>query len=167
MTKRNNSFANLDQVEKTYYNGIPTIKAKTSLAMQQTGGVMIWEIGQDCFNGNSLLNIIFETKLLNRKEEIFVATEVAEKVEEEEPFPDKIIPESQPIEAQLTKFDAWEVVPAKGRFVLLDVQGREVFSKQIESTHTLKINTGFLLNGLQFFKIVEEGMPFIQEQLAN
>jgi hypothetical protein len=166
LTKRNISFAHLDQVGKTYYNGIPTIKAKTSLAIEQTGGVMIWEIGQDCFNGNSLLNVIFETKLLQRKEEILVVQEVVEKVEEE-PFPEKIIPEPQPLDAQLAKLDEWEIVPIKGRFVVLDIRGREIFSKSLESNHTLKVNAGFFLNGLQFFKIVEEGTPVEQTQLTN
>lgn len=166
LTKRNTSFANLDQVGKTFYNGIPTIKAKTSLAMEQTGGVMIWEIGQDCFNGNSLLNVVFETKLLNEKEEVLVVAEVVKK-EEEEPFPDKIIPEPLPLKGQLTTLDDWEVMPAKGRFVVVDLNGREVFSKTIESNQTLKINAGLFLNGLQFFKIVEEGIPVSEAILTN
>jgi chitinase len=166
LTKRNVSFANLDQVGKTYYNGIPTIKAKTTLAMEQTGGVMIWEIGQDCFNGNSLLDVIFKEKLVNLKEEALVEITI-EKIEIQEPFPAEIMPESQPIDGQLTKYDTWEVMPAEGRFVFVDVKGRALFSKKVESNHTLKINTGFLLNGLQFFEIVEEGQPEPQQELNN
>jgi len=41
-----------------YYNGIPTIKAKTRLAMQQLGGVMIWELSQDATGDLSLLKTI-------------------------------------------------------------------------------------------------------------
>ncbi len=37
------------------YNGIPTIKAKTRLALQQGAGVMIWELSQDGTGANSLL----------------------------------------------------------------------------------------------------------------
>jgi len=40
------------------YNGIPTIKAKTRLAMQQGSGVMIWELSQDATGANSLLAAI-------------------------------------------------------------------------------------------------------------
>jgi len=40
------------------YNGIPTIKAKTRLAMQQGSGVMIWELSQDASGDNSLLAVI-------------------------------------------------------------------------------------------------------------
>ena len=37
------------------YNGIPTIKAKTSLAQQRGGGIMIWEISQDSNDPNTSL----------------------------------------------------------------------------------------------------------------
>lgn len=41
------AYAQLDQVGQLYYNGIPTIVAKTQLALDQTAGVMIWELGGD------------------------------------------------------------------------------------------------------------------------
>lgn len=44
--------------QMAYYNGIPTIKAKTTLAMQQLGGVMIWELSQDTTGNLSLLQTI-------------------------------------------------------------------------------------------------------------
>jgi chitinase len=44
-----------------YYNGIPTIKNKTQLAMKKAAGIMIWEIMYDMPAGkNSLLNAINE-----------------------------------------------------------------------------------------------------------
>ncbi|RYD85495.1 MAG: hypothetical protein EOP54_31265, partial [Sphingobacteriales bacterium] len=54
---------NVDQVSMTgggtmYYNGIPTIKSKTTLALSQTGGVAIWQILQDTVGSKSLLNAI-------------------------------------------------------------------------------------------------------------
>lgn len=160
LTKQNVNFAQLDQVGKTYYNGIPTIKAKTAWALKNAGGVMIWEIGQDCFNGNSLLSVIFKEKMLQVIPEVEV---LVEEIPEsapiiEEPFPDEIIEAPLDVTAQLTKYDSWEVLPAaKGRFVLLDVGGRELFSQPLESKETLKINTGFLLNGIGFYKIFVEG----------
>jgi GH18 family chitinase len=43
-----------------YYNGLDTIKAKTALAMQRGGGVMIWELAQDTADeATSLLNAIW------------------------------------------------------------------------------------------------------------
>ena len=52
--------AQKDNTGKTYYNGIPTIKAKTQLALEKLSGIMIWEIGQDDFGDYSLLNAIQE-----------------------------------------------------------------------------------------------------------
>lgn len=44
-----------------YYNGIPTIKNKTKLAMNKAAGIMIWELMYDIPAGKkSLLNAIFE-----------------------------------------------------------------------------------------------------------
>ena len=44
-----------------YYNGLATIKNKTSLAIQNAGGIMIWQILQDAPGTLSLLNAIQET----------------------------------------------------------------------------------------------------------
>lgn len=44
-----------------YYNGIPTIKKKTAYAMQNAGGVMIWELMSDGDGAKSLLNAINQT----------------------------------------------------------------------------------------------------------
>jgi GH18 family chitinase len=41
-----------------YYNGLPTIKSKTSLALQKAGGIMVWQLLQDGTGANSLLNTI-------------------------------------------------------------------------------------------------------------
>jgi len=44
-----------------YYNGIPTMKKKTAFAMQNAGGVMIWELMGDADADKSLLNAIDKT----------------------------------------------------------------------------------------------------------
>lgn len=54
-----------DQVATTggntvYYNGISTIQDKTSLAMVEGGGIMIWELSLDATGNNSLLKNIRE-----------------------------------------------------------------------------------------------------------
>ncbi|MES1219914.1 MAG: glycosyl hydrolase family 18 protein [Bacteroidota bacterium] len=41
-----------------YYNGLPTIKKKTTLALKKAGGVMVWQLMQDDMGSNSLLNAI-------------------------------------------------------------------------------------------------------------
>lgn len=53
---------NADQIgnggDAIYYNGIPTIQQKTTYALQQAGGIMIWELTEDCFGNPSLLSVI-------------------------------------------------------------------------------------------------------------
>jgi len=44
-----------------YYNGAATITAKTTLALQKAGGVMIWQLLQDATGNGSLLNAIDST----------------------------------------------------------------------------------------------------------
>jgi GH18 family chitinase len=48
-----------------YYNGKPNIRRKTELAMNQAGGVMIWELSQDASGENSLLSVIAATTMLS------------------------------------------------------------------------------------------------------
>jgi len=50
---------NQDQVGNTiWYNGIPTIKAKTTLAIQKGAGIMIWQLASDATGTKSLLSAI-------------------------------------------------------------------------------------------------------------
>jgi GH18 family chitinase len=74
MVNQNTDYAYLDQVEESYYNGIPTIKDKTVLAMEEANGIMIWELGQDHYSEYSLLNAIYEKMYtgisLEEKEEL-------------------------------------------------------------------------------------------------
>ena len=46
---------NSDSFNGFSYNGIPTIKAKTELALQNAGGIMIWELSQDTSNPQTSL----------------------------------------------------------------------------------------------------------------
>ncbi|MGC9084527.1 MAG: glycosyl hydrolase family 18 protein, partial [Anaerolineae bacterium] len=43
-----------------YYNGIPTVQAKTRLALERAGGVMVWELAQDSPGELSLLRAIHQ-----------------------------------------------------------------------------------------------------------
>jgi chitinase len=49
-----------DQVGDIYYNGIPTIQAKTALAADEGSGIMIWELTMDTTDETSLLRAIYE-----------------------------------------------------------------------------------------------------------
>ncbi|MCC6458836.1 MAG: T9SS type A sorting domain-containing protein [Saprospiraceae bacterium] len=57
-------YAWLDQVGQRFYNGIPTIRAKTQLALDEVSGIMIWALGHDVLepsqNAYSLLRAIDE-----------------------------------------------------------------------------------------------------------
>ncbi len=50
--------AQLDQTGQKFWNGIPTIQAKTQLALNEVGGLMIWEIGQDAFGANAQYSLL-------------------------------------------------------------------------------------------------------------
>lgn len=44
-----------------HYNGIPTVQAKTKLAMQQASGIMFWTLDMDAQGEYSLVNAIYQT----------------------------------------------------------------------------------------------------------
>jgi GH18 family chitinase len=43
------------------YNGIPTVRAKTRIAMQKASGIMFWTLDHDAQGEFSLLNAIYQT----------------------------------------------------------------------------------------------------------
>jgi GH18 family chitinase len=43
-----------------YYNGQPTMRAKTELALERASGVMIWALAHDTSDETSLLNVIYQ-----------------------------------------------------------------------------------------------------------
>ncbi len=49
---------NADWFGSDAYNGIPTIKQKTEMALRDAGGIMIWALSQDAQGANSLLSAI-------------------------------------------------------------------------------------------------------------
>jgi GH18 family chitinase len=44
-----------------HYNGIPTVQAKTRIAMEQAGGIMFWALDHDAQGDLSLVNAIHQT----------------------------------------------------------------------------------------------------------
>jgi chitinase len=55
-----------DNVGEIFYNGIPTIRKKTELALRKGGGVLIWEITQDTDGETSLLGAIHSALATHR-----------------------------------------------------------------------------------------------------
>ncbi len=58
MIEEGSNFSDRDESGQKFYNGRPTIEKKVELAIQRTGGIMIWELGQDSFDEYSLLSTI-------------------------------------------------------------------------------------------------------------
>ena len=80
MISTNSSYSELDNVGLKFYNGRPTIKSKVRLASQQVSGIMIWEVGQDCFDGNySIMKHI--DKYLDGKEVTLGVQQLAQSIE--------------------------------------------------------------------------------------
>jgi GH18 family chitinase len=52
--------------KSVFYNGIPTIKQKTTLAKEKASGIMIWQLGGDARGSKSLLNAIYKTAYKNK-----------------------------------------------------------------------------------------------------
>ncbi len=44
---QNAQAADLDQLNDQFYNGIPTVRAKTALALSSAGGIMAWDLSED------------------------------------------------------------------------------------------------------------------------
>jgi GH18 family chitinase len=50
----------VDQIADTiYYNGLPTMRKKTRLAIRKGSGIMIWQLTEDAKGNKSLLNAIY------------------------------------------------------------------------------------------------------------
>jgi hypothetical protein len=56
----NRDCATINGVQECY-NGLPTIRRKTSWAMANAGGIMNWELSQDATGSNSLVSAIYAT----------------------------------------------------------------------------------------------------------
>lgn len=58
---RRSGDGNKPKIDTLYYNGITTVKAKTKLAMEEGGGIMMWAVSGDTTGRYSLLKAINET----------------------------------------------------------------------------------------------------------
>ncbi len=103
--------AYLDNVGQKWWNGIPTIKAKTQLALDKVAGIMIWEIGQDAFGAN------IQYSLLRAIGEVVDAASVS--ISEANPMALRVFP--NPVRERLTI----QLSEANDyRLIITDMQGR-------------------------------------------
>lgn len=65
IVKEDPAFAQVDSFDYYgtvyHYNGIPTVREKTSLAMEKAGGIMFWTLDFDAQGEYSLVSVIYQT----------------------------------------------------------------------------------------------------------
>ncbi len=119
--------AYLDQTGQKFWNGIPTIQAKTELALNEIAGIMIWELGEDAFGDDADLS------LLKAIDEVIDAA--ASGTSENEDLELKIYP--NPAQERL-----FVQLPGAGyyRCVVCDAQGRLV--RQLSGNENFEMSIG-------------------------
>jgi hypothetical protein len=108
-------------VDQKWWNGIPTIQAKTTLALNAVSGIMIWEIGQDAFGSN------IQYSLLRAIDELVDAATVGVSVQDPKAL--EIFP--NPVRDRISI-----VLPEKGNLQLLitDMSGRVMLNQVRDQT---------------------------------
>lgn len=142
MVNKSPANAMIDRVGDAFYNGIPTVRAKTQLAMEKVSGVMVWEMGQDHFEDQfSLLCAIHD--------ELTKGASSAEEIGDLEGV--KIYP--NPFNDQFSIDNEFEF---ELQVLLSDATGRIIIQKIIPSFSTETFSTGNLPKGMYFLKMVSE-----------
>ena len=127
--------AYLDNVGQKWWNGIPTIQAKTELALNEVAGIMIWEIGQDAFGSN------IQYSLLRAIDEVVDAASVG--VSEADPMVLQVYP--NPVRERLLIRLPESAV---SRLVISDMQGRIVLDKTFTGDELAQVNVQDFPTGL-------------------
>jgi chitinase len=97
IVRANPGYAHLDQVGRLYYNGLLTTTAKVELALEQAGGVMLWELSKDSFDEFSLLKAVHQTVHGIEEEGPALPIEAKEEVADVKSFVGPLMPgESEP-----------------------------------------------------------------------
>lgn len=120
------------------YNGKETIRKKTQYALDNGGGVMIWEIGQDAVgNDNSLLNVITKIAVLNTNEikEAILFT---------------VFPNPAQTEIVINMNDIHE----EASIAIVNVLGNIIYQKEIKGTK--KINLDSFEEGIYFIQVLSK-----------
>lgn len=121
----NPAFAQVDVVDKLFYNGIPTIQQKTALAMSQLSGIMIWELAQDAF---------FPYEHLSLLKAIDEVVHMRTAIDSDRAIAVRIFP--NPVADVLNIRGAdWQEVTAE----VLDVQGKIIFRRSLEADTALSL----------------------------
>lgn len=126
IVNQNVANAQLDQTGQKFWNGIPTIQAKTQLALDEVAGIMIWEIGQDAFGANA------QYSLLKAIDAVVDAATVG--VSAADPLRLEIYP--NPVQERLSIN-----LPDEGNYraVIYNLQGNTVLAQQATGDATLQM----------------------------
>lgn len=135
--------AQLDQSGQKFWNGIPTIQAKTTLALNEVSGLMIWEIGEDAFGAN------IEYSLLRAIDEVVDAAVV--NVSEIRPLALQVYP--NPVHDRLTVLLQ---EGADSRVVIADMQGRYMSEQSAAGDAPLELNLQDLPAGLYAISVYSD-----------
>lgn len=131
MVNLSTDYAYLDQVDQRYYNGIPTIQAKTQLALDEVSGIMIWELGQDVLAANQQ-----QYSLLNAIDEVVRS----------------VVSTTSPEEAHVLLFpnpaSDWVQIPGAEYAAVFDVNGRQLLSESGSGEPSLVLSVRSLPAGL-------------------
>ncbi|MEZ4774859.1 MAG: glycosyl hydrolase family 18 protein [Bacteroidia bacterium] len=149
-------FAWTDQVGQKYYNGIPTIRAKTELALSQVSGIMIWEIGQDAL-GNlgeySLLKAIdgkIHTATQGLQDHLLTGVRFA----------------PNPFQSEITLL--YTGLPTEATLRITDLQGSLIWQEQQLLNENLPIgNFSYLPAGMYVVSIQTRDRIFRQKIVKN
>jgi len=148
---KNNGFK--DQAGAIYFNGIPTIKAKTRFALETAGGVMLWHLGQDAFNEYSLLKAV--------EEEIFEEIPNYEQAEESEVH----------LEISPNPFDAWVHIRSpenqSGQVEVRDILGKKRTKARARSTSVLSLNTAHWPKGVYVLRIISNDGVTVKKMIKR
>lgn len=147
--------ADLDQVGLAFYNGRPTIEAKTLLALENLSGIMIWELGQDAFlsiEEYSLLETIYQTI-----QTYFVSTDDPASSLEMNVFPN---PFGQELNLSRTGDESI-------RIWLSDINGRMIWQQILDNQEkSLTISTQSIPEGFYILSITD-GNSIISKKLIK
>jgi len=131
----------LDQIGNTiYYNGMVTMMAKIMLALEETSGIMIWELSGDASGDNSLLNLIHTT--INKPAGIDFLT-----IKSNYSF------YSNPVHNELV---IKNIIKGEScNIQILDISGKETINQEISKVKkkSFKLNVSTLNNGIYICKI--------------
>ncbi|MDX2246264.1 MAG: glycosyl hydrolase family 18 protein [Bacteroidia bacterium] len=152
MVAEDTTYAWLDQVGQQYYNGIPTIRAKTELALSQVSGIMIWELGQD-----ALGNIEQYSLLKAIDEKVKAGTQNLD-----DPLLAGVQLGPNPFQEEITLY--YNGTPTKANLKLSNLQGQILWHQTLHlQGNTLSWNFSYLPAGMYLLSLEAEGKVFRQK----